>query len=311
MIRMGSGCKIKGDPTLIPNPLKVGTRSRQPGIRGRNSNNTWTLPNMPIIPSGVIATPPDTDLLWQMIFGGAATIATPYSTYNVVDGTIITAILARFQHLMTTLTQQFAIGALCTDWSININGDIITVSANGQCYWVLDSENFANEVTAGLGGLTTYPVELVSPTVLGSIQEGFVGTATFAGNNVDSISFPLISADVKGKTGNAYTNDAFGTSFPALPAGGRRMVTTRATFQDTDSASLSALKVAAKAKAVESVTYVVGNVAGSIVTITVQGVQFAVPEYSDEAARVVTAFGDSDASATSISATNEITVAFS
>jgi hypothetical protein len=311
VIRMGSGCKIKADPTLIPNPVKTGTRSMQPGIAGRRSRNTWSLPSMPIIPAGVIATVPDQDLLYQSIFGQAAVISSPNATYTFLDGTIVPFILGRFQHLQTTLSQQFAIGCIATDWTININGDIITVSSNGQCYWVLDSENFANEVAAGLCGLTTYPVELVMPTVLGALQQGFVGTATFDGNNVDSVSFPLISADVKGKTGNSYTNDAFGTSYPALPAGGRRMVSTRATFQDSDSSSLSLLKTAAKAKTPLTVTYVVGNVAGSTITMVVKGVQLAVPEYSDEAARVITAFSDSDASASAISTVDEFTLAFS
>jgi len=312
LLRAGSGCKIKADPTLIPNPVKAGTRSMQPGIPGRRSNNTWTLPSVPIIPCGVTLTVPDMDLLFQAIFGQVATAG----AYTLADGAVVPFILARFQHGQPTLSQQFAVGCITTDWSININSDIITLSSNGQCYWVYDSENFANEDTVanggckGTGGITAFPVEPTSPGVLGTLQQGFKGVATFDANSVDSVTFPLISADVKGKTGNSYTNDAFGTTYPALPAGGRRMVSTRCTFQETDAAALSNLKVKAKTKTAMNVTYQIGTTAGSIITISLKGVQLAVPEYSDEAARVVTAFSDSDASASTVSATDEIAIAF-
>jgi hypothetical protein len=308
LLRAGSGCKIKADPTLIPNPVKTGTASMQPGIPGRMSNNTWSLPSVPIIPCGVTLTPPDMDLILQSIFGQAAVSG----LYTLLDGAIIQFILARFQHLQATLSQQFAIGCITTDWSININGDIITISTNGQNYWTLDSENWAVDVldSTAVGGLTAFPLEVSSPTVLGTLQQGFKGVATFDGNGVDSVSFPLISADVKGKTGNSYTNDAFGTSRPAIPSHGRRMVSTRCTFQETDAAALQNLKVKAKAKTPINITYQIGTVAGSIITIPIKGVQLAVPEYSDEAARVVTAFSDSDASASTISAVDEVSVAF-
>lgn len=307
LLRMGGGTKIKADPTLIPNPVKTGTRSMQPGIAGRKSNNTWSLPSVPIIPSGTGGTPPDMDLLFQSIFGQAPS----GSAYTMLDGAIVTFILARFQHLQTTLTQQFAIGAITTDWSIGINGDIFSLAANGQCYWVLDSENFANEDTAGKSGLTAFPLEVSSPTVLGSLQQGFVGTATFDANSVDSSTFPLISASIKGRTGNDYSHDAFGTSYGALPAGGRRMISTACTFQDCDTAALNNLKVKAKAKTPINITYVVGTATGSITTIALKGVQLAVAEYSDESARVVAAFTDSATSASTVSAVDEIAITFS
>lgn len=305
MIRAPGGSKIKADPTLIPNPVKSGTRGMQPGIPGRRTNNTWSLPNVPIIPTGTPSTAPDMDQLLQLIFGQA-----PTSGAYTLSESIVACIVARFQHLQTALTQQFAIGAIATDWSIEINGDIFTISANGECFWVLDSENFANEDVTGLGGLTAFPLELTSPTVLGALEQGFIGTATFDSNSVAPATFPLVKASIKGKTGNSYTKDPFGTSYPGPPSGGRRSVTTAVTFQDCDSAFLNNLKVKAKTKTPINITYVVGNTAGSIVTIPLKGVQLAVAEYSDEAARVVTAFSDSEASASTISALDELAMAF-
>lgn len=307
LLRAGGGTKIKADPTLIISPVKTGTRSMQPGIAGRKSNNTWSLPNIPIIPSGTGGTPPDMDLVFQSIFGQAPS----GSTYALNDTAIVTFILARFQHLATSLSQQFAIGCITTDFSISINTDIFTLSANGQCYWVLDSENFANEDTAGKGGLTAFPLELVAPTTLGVLQQGFLGTATFDSNSVDSTTFPLIAAGIKGRTGNDYSHDVYGTSYGALPSGGRRSMTMNATFQDCDSSSLNNLKVKAKAKTPMNVTFVVGSGSGTTTTITMKGIQLAVPEYSDEASRVVTVFGDSQLSASTANAVDELGIVFS
>jgi len=307
LLRAGSGCKIKADPTLITNPMKTGTRSMQPGVSGRKSNNTFSLPNVPIVPSGTGGTPPDMDLLIQSIFGQAPT----GSAYTLLDTGIVPFILARFQHLATSLTQQFAIGCITTDWSILFNGDVFSISANGKCFWVLDSENFANEDTTGTGGLTTFPVELVSPTSLGTLRQGFIGTATFDGNGVDSTTFPLLKCEIKGKTGNDYTLDAYGTSYGALPSGGRRMASLAFTFQDCDTAALNNLKVKAKAKTPMTITLVNGTLTGNITTVVIKGVQLAVPEYSDEAARVVTAFSDSQASASTATAVDELNLTFS
>lgn len=278
----------------------------QPGIAGRKSNNTWSLPNIPLIPSGTAGTPPDMDLVIQSIFGQAPT----GSSYTMLDGSIVTFVLGRFQHLATALSQQFAIGCITTDYAISINTDIFSLSANGQCFWVLDSENFANEDAAGKAGLTAFPLELVSPTTLGVLQQGFFGTCTLDANAVDATTFPMIAAGIKGTTGNDYSHDVFGTSYGGLPAGGRRRITTNVTIQDCDSASLNNLKVKAKAKTPITVVYAVGSGTGNVCTITVKGVQLMTAEYSDEASRVVTVFGESQASASTPNLVDELAMSF-
>jgi hypothetical protein len=309
LLRVPSGTRLTAPPPLIPVPWKTGTRSPQPGIVGRKSTASWSLPAMPVIPSGTGGTVPDSDLLLQGIFGQAPTS----TTYTFADSAFVPFCLGRFQHGQTALTQQFGFGCLVGDASFAINGDVFTMSASGPAYWVLDSENFANEDTAGKGGLTTFPLELSSPTVVGTIQRGFVGTATFDANGMDTTTAPLISAGIRIHTGNAYVADAFGVPYPALPVGGERSVGLSATFIDTDGAALNNLKVKAKAKTLMTVTLAIGATGdtGNITTFTIKGVQLNVPDYADDNARVTVTFGESAAHPSAIGVVDELTLAFS
>jgi len=312
LLRMPSGTKITAPPPLIPVPWKTGTRSTQPGIVGRKSTASWSLPNIPVIPSGSAGTVPDADALLQGIFGLAGTISAGVSvTYSFSDSAFLPFVLARFQHGQSALTQQFGIGALVSDFNFSINGDVFTMGASGPLYWALDSENFSNEDTAGKCGLTVYPTEPSSPTVVGTIQQGFVGTATFDGTGLDTTNCPLISCSVRGRTGTTYVADAFGVSYPALPVGGERMISISFGLVDTDASILNTLKTKAKAKTPINISIQVGNVAGSIVTLALKSVQLAVPDYGDDNARVVASFGDSAAHATAVANIDDFSITFS
>lgn len=307
LLRSGvNGCKIKADPPLIPVPWKTGTRSTQPGIVGRKSGASWSLNNLPVIPSGTAGTAPDMDPLLQGIFGQAGSVSAGVSvTYSFLDAGFVPFVLARFMHSQTGNTQQFGFGALVTEASFALNGNVFETNASGPLYWALDSENFANEDTAGKGGLTTYPTEVSSPTVVGSILQGFQGVATFDGNGMDLTTAPLIACNVRIRTGNYYTQDAFGNSYPGSLEGGERMISVSASFVDNDTSALNNLKVKAKSKTPMNVTLQIGQTAGSIITMTIKSIQLSVPDYSEDGARVITAFGESAAHASAISAVDD------
>ena len=180
-----NGCKLKAVAPLTPVPWKTGTRSTQPGILGRKSS-TFALSNMPVVLSGAAGTAPDMDVLLQGVFGQAPVIVLSTSvTYNFLDTGFVPFCLARFQHGLTALTNQFAHGCTPEECTFTLNGSIFEMSVSGAAYWVLDSENFASEDTAGKGGLTSFPAELSSPTITGTIQPGFLGVATFDTNGMD------------------------------------------------------------------------------------------------------------------------------
>ena len=183
------------------------------------------------------------------------------------------------------------------------------MSVSGAAFWVLHSENFASEDTAGKGGLTSFPTELSSPTITGTIQPGFLGVATFDTNGMDGTTAPLISASIRIRTGNMLLMDTFGNTYPAMQMGGERDVSVSCSFMDTDSAALNTLKTKAKAKTPLNVTLQVGTTAGQIATFAIKSVQLNIADFSDDNARVQTSFGDSSAHATAIGNVDDVTLA--
>lgn len=307
---VANGCKLKANAPLTPVPWKTGTRSTQNGILGRKGGS-FSLSNLPVIPSGSAGTAPDADLLFQGLFGAAPTVVAATSvTYAFADATFKPFILARFMHSLTGLTQQFAYGCTPEEASFTLNGNVFEMGMSGGAFWVLDSDNFGNEDSTGLGGLSVQPAELSSPTVTGSIINGFQGIATFDSNAMDATSAPLISAGVRIRTGNQLYTDNFGNTYPSSQGGGERAVSVSCTFQDTDHASLINLKTKAKAKTAINITLQVGTTAGSIVTFTLKNVQLNVQDFSDDNARVTTSFGESQAHASALANIDDVTIAF-
>jgi hypothetical protein len=310
LLRTGvNGCQMKAAAPLTPVPWKTGTRSTQPGIVGRKSA-TWALPSMPVILSGTAGTPADSDILMAAIFGQAAgAVAAAVSvTYGFSDTNFPTFTLARFQHLLAGKSEQFAYGCTVEEASFALNGNVFEMSSSGRAYWALESENFANEDVLGKGGLTAYPLELATPTVVGAIQNGFTGIATFDANVMDPTSAPLIACSLRIRTGTVLYMDNFGNVYASTPGGGERAVSISADFQDSDSAAINNLKVKAKAKTPFNVTLQVGTIAGSICTFNIKSVQLELGNYSDDGARVKTSFGESMAHASAIANIDDVTM---
>ena len=306
LIRSGvNGCKLKAIRPLTPVPWKTGTRSTQPGIIGRSSAS-WSLSNLPVILSGTAGTVPDMDVILQSLFGQAP-VTSGSCAYTFIDTAFVPFVLARFQHGLVNLTNQFAHGCLVEEATFTLNGNVFEGSFSGPASWVLDSENFAaGEDTVSKAGLTTFPVELVTPTTTGNIQVGFTGTATFDSNGMDVTSAPLISCSVRIRTGNMLVQDAFGYSYPMMAMGGERGVTVSCSFMDTDQTPLANLKQKAKSKSGINLTLVVGTAAGYIATFTIKNAQLNIPDYADDNARVTAGFGESPAHASAIASVDDL-----
>lgn len=78
-------------------PVLTGTKSEVAGIRGRKGA-AWSIRGLPVIPSGTGGTIPDTDILWQNIFGaangspaGSGATATFVATSGAVTSVTVTA----------------------------------------------------------------------------------------------------------------------------------------------------------------------------------------------------------------------------
>src|SRR5207244_1430504 len=112
----------------------------------------------------------------------AATVASTSVTYNLSDSPLSFALY----HFRTpsTVTQRIGMGAIVKDATFTLGPDIATLSANGECIWVIDSDNFASLTTAEKGGLTAFPTEPASPVAHGNAVIGFTGAITMDGQTI-------------------------------------------------------------------------------------------------------------------------------
>jgi hypothetical protein len=296
---------MTGGAALIQVPWKTGTRSTQPGILGRRGA-TWSMTNLPVVPSGTPGTPPDMNPLLEGITG----LAVAGATYNFSDTGFLPFTLFSFQHSLAAQTQRLIWGCIPEEATFNFNGDIFDMSCSGSGGYLLDSDNFASEDTTGKAGLTTYPAEPVSPTTTGSIITGFTGVATFAGNAMNAASAVLKSCSVRVRTGSRILNDVFGDAYGAITVGGARSVSINASFVDNDASALVTLKNNAKNKTTFDVTMQVGTVSGFIVSFVMKSFQFAVADFSDETDHVVLSFGESMGHASAIGSIDDLSIVF-
>jgi len=297
-----NGLKLNPAMPITPVPWKTGTRSMQPGISGRQAA-TWELSSMPVIPSGTAGTPPDADPLYAGIFNAPAV----GGVYSFSDSGLQPFTLASYYHGVPTLTQRLVYGCCAEQVSWQLNGNVFSQTVSGTGVYRLDSDNFENEGTQQKGGLVAFPAEPASPTTTGAIIPGFGGIALIDGIDM---GLQLRAATISLKTGNRLVPDVFGSPMPAFQVGGQREVTISLGFVDNDGSALIAIKNIAKQYGVMNLTITVGTVAGYMVVFTLQSVQLAVPDMSDEADFVTTAFAASAAHASVIAATDDMTMAF-
>ena len=284
--------------------FKTGQASSLAGIPGRVSSS-FSL-DFPFMPSGAAGTSPNCDLILKSVFGVAATTVSSTSvTYNLADSTnIFPFCLAGWNDLANG--DQFSFGNVVESLSMNIGGSgYFRMTADGKGYNCLDYPNFANEDTAGLGGLTGYPAEPSSPTLAGNIIPAFVGSAvTVGGSSLDE----FVSASIRIQTGRTLLMD--GGKYPTGITHGRRVVTLESLkVHDSNGSVLDGLKNLAASKAATDVVIVLGTAAGYIVTVTLKGVQFGNYRAVDAGGGVDIEFETSPAHANAIANTNEIKIA--
>ncbi len=288
-------------------PWLTGTRSRQPGILGR-MGASWSLSNVPLIPSGAAGTAPDIDPILQNIFGQAPTIvASTSATYNFLDTGYLPLTILDFPHNIATLTNRMIWGAFVTDFTITFNGNVLEISFNGTGGYLLDSDYFSSEPTVPKAGLTTYPLEVSSPATAGNIIPGFNATVT-----VDSqvLATKLRTMTIQGTTGFRVIGDVIADAYGITAVGGTRIMSTTMGFLDDDTAALQDLKQKAKANTNIAFSVAVGNTAGSIVTFTGQNLQLVPQDMVDQSDIVMSNFPQSTFHASAIGNTDDLAISF-
>lgn len=303
--------EIKRITALIAAEFKTGTGSMLAGIGGKNSGSFSC--EIDIMPSGAAGTVPNSSAILGNIFGVAATVvASTSATYNQKDqtgtNTVPPLTLAVFDETASTNTSLFGFGGVAQNFSIAVGGNgSARLTFDGMFFYVLESDNFANEDTTGLGGLTAFPTEPASPALTGNIVPSFAASVTFAGSAVAEFR----SATIKGTTGRSLRMDGVGFYPDTAISQGRRSVSLSSLkFQDSDGTGLIAVKNAVKSKAAMDIVIVQGNVAGYIMTHTLKQVQFSDCTYTEDGDNISIDFGDAPAHASALANTNEYTLAF-
>jgi hypothetical protein len=292
---------------LIAADYKTGSGSSLAGTQGRKSGS-FSL-EIPLMPSGAAGTVPNADPVLVNVFNLAAVVSAGVSaTYGFADGTGNPLTLALFNEAGGSSTQQFGYGGVAQNFSINLGGSgAVILTVDGRMFYVLESDNWANEDTTGKGGLTSSPTtEPSSPAVVGNQIGAFTASVTFGG----TATVEFVSAQISGVTGRDLRMDGVG-NYPTGIVQGRRAISLRSLkFADSNGAGLAAVKNAAASKTPMDVVITQGAVAGYIMTHTLKQVQFADATYSESGSGVDVDFGDAPAHASAIANLNEYTLVF-
>lgn len=283
---------------LLTRRDKTGDRSVLKGVKGRAVAN-WNT-EMSLVTSNSSAVP-DCDVLFQMLFGQAATSR----AYSLVDS-IISGNLWRFRD-PSTLDQQVGIGAILQRATFTLGQDIAEWTAEGQALGVLGSNFFSAADLTQKGGLGSFPTRPSSPTANGDAIAGFTGAIS-----VDGVSLATIrTAIIKVETGNALVTDTFGNYYATGAEGDERNITFGFNLYDDDSSGAETIKEAADSKAPITAVVQVGTVSNNIYTFTVNGIQLESPELDDNQRRFVATYKDSRAHESAIGAKDEFSMAIS
>jgi hypothetical protein len=269
---------------------KTGTRSRTAGISGRRSAS-WSC-TMDLAANGSAGVVPDCDPILQATFGGAGSISAD----------AVKSFSGWSFRTPSSMMQRVAAGAIVKEATFKLGENIATAEFSGDCLWIPDSVNFSALDTAGKCGLSAFPSEPGSPVTNGLPTVGFLGAATFDGNTMANIR----SATLKIGTGNDINRDVFGSYYGDAAEGDTRAISLEFSIFDSDVTGSTNLYQKALTKSAINVTLQIGNVAGNTWTFTVKGVQLETPAISDGQRRWVANFGASMASASSITATDEV-----
>lgn len=295
----------------VPVNLKHGTASQLARIFGRKSGS-WSL-NMPVIPSGTAAVPPDSDLMWQSIFGGAGSLVTGTRfgnawAYQISDRTNVPLTIWGFQHNVPATGNRYALGCIPTRVAIDFNGNILAANINGVSVAVVDNEEFNTlPDTIPKGGLGAFPSEPGSFTANGGEINGFGGSLYI---NNQLFSNQCDSMVLEFNTGQALKGDFVDSAYPAAVIYGSRSASITLGFANNDSTQLASLKSWARNNTPVTVEFDLGSVAGSRFYFVMNGVQINPLTLSD-ANGYVSAQANPSFSSVSPGQANDLIVGFS
>ena len=243
--------------------------------------------------------------------GATGTVSRAKLTYTFVDD--ITQFTLWSFRTASTLDQRVGHTCVVTEMTFNLNQDVATWQANGDCLWVLRSKDFGTADVYQAAGLNNFPSEPTTPVTNGSIIPGFTGRFVAGASSptasvyaAAAVAFPTIrNATIRVQTNNLLVRDTFGSYYPTMTEGDVRNVALTFNIYDDDSTAVNALKTWGDNKTPVDFVLNIGTVVGNIWIHYLKNVYLASHVLGDGQLRFDASYADSRATASSLSVKDE------
>ncbi len=245
--------------------------------------------------------------------GATGTVSKVNLTYTFVDD--ISLFTAWSFRTAASLDQRVAHTCVVQESTFNLNQDVATWQAQGECLWVLRSKDFSNADAYQAGGLALFPTEPGTPVTSGAIVPGFTGrfvawqsasstaAATFAAN---AVTFTTIrNATLRVQTNNLLVKDTFGSYYATLTEGDVRNIELSFNIYDDDSTPVNTLKAYGDTKTPVDFIINVGTVVGNVWVHYLKNVFLAAHVLGDGQLRFDASYQNSRATTTNLAVKDE------
>ncbi len=284
---------------------KTGTLSQTAGIGGLRMCDVEI--EMDLAGSGTPGTPPDCNPILASMFGVAPT-GSSYAMTPTGDGTAIPGITVAYYRLPSTMPQFIAHSVVFSEMTISFNDGVIAkINFKGQGVWAPSSKTIAQLVTdadaLGTGGLSTVAAEPSTPVTNGHVASAFRGSLT-----INSIACATLKKGTLTFRRPVTLEQSFGTAYPTSATPGVRNIGVSFSLKDTDDSFMAGLLIASIEDATIPFSITMNTVAGNIWTWGVPQIQISPPAPDDSSSLWLANFEEAPASASTVAATDELTL---
>lgn len=246
--------------------------------------------------------------------GSGGTVSRIKLTYTFIDD--ITHFTLWSFRTAATLDQRVGHTCVVTEATFNVNQDVATWQANGDCLWVLRSKDFATADIYQAAGLSSFPVEPTTPVTNGSIIPGFTGRFTAGASSTTAsvyaaaaVSFPTIrNATIRIQSSNLLVRDTFGSYYATLTEGDVRNITLSFNIYDDDSTAVNTIKTWGDQKIPVDFVINLGTVVGNTWVHYLKNVYLAAHVLGDGQLRFDASYSDSRATTSNLAVRDEYTM---
>jgi hypothetical protein len=232
-------------------------------------------------------------------------------TYTFIDD--ITQFTLWSFRTAATLDQRVGHTCVVTEMTFNLNQDVATWQANGDCLWVLRSKDFGTADIYQAAGLAVFPPEPTTPVTSGSIIPGFTGRFVAGASSTTAsvyataaVAFPTIrNATIRIQTNNLLVRDTFGSYYATLTEGDVRNITLSFNIYDDDSTAVNTLKTWGDQKIPVDFVLNLGTVVGNTWVHYLKNVYLASHVLGDGQLRFDASYADSRATTSNLGVRDE------